>query len=77
MSGFKRGREDWHRANIEGSLNKYSVIPLFQKAAEDILEAKPDLIGKGFRKAGSTWGNPMCFKNKQYLLSLLECCWIT
>ena len=57
-AGFKRGREDWHRGNIGGSLNKYSVIPLVQKAAEDILETKPDLIGNGFRKAGIFPWNP-------------------
>ena len=57
-AGFKRGREDWHRANVGCSLSKYSVIPLVQKAAEDILEAKPALIGKGFRKAGIFPWNP-------------------
>ena len=57
-AGFKRGREDWHRSNVGGSLNKYTVIPLVQKAAENILNTKPDLIGKGFRKAGIFPWNP-------------------
>ena len=57
-AGFKRGREDWHRSNIGGSLNKYSIIPLVQKAAEEILDTKPDLIRKGFRKAGIFPWNP-------------------
>ena len=57
-AGFKRGREDWHRSNVGGSLSKYSVIPLVQKAAEDILETKLHLIGKGFRQAGIFPWNP-------------------
>ena len=57
-AGFKRGRENWHRSNIGASLNKYTVIPLVQKAAENILENKPDLIGKGFQKAGIFPWNP-------------------
>ena len=48
----------WHRNpdNIEHSLNKYSVITLLYRVTEFILTHKPDLISKGFHKAGiSPW----------------------
>ena len=48
----------WHRNpdNIGQSLNKYSVITLLYRVTEYILTHKPDLISKGFRKAGiSPW----------------------
>ena len=53
-AGFKRAKELWQRmpGNIGNSLNKYSIIALVHSTTEAILRDKPDLIGRGFLKAG-------------------------
>lgn len=57
---LKQEQELWHRnpLNIGASLTKYSVIPLVHKVTEFILQTKPQLISKGFRKAGICPWNP-------------------
>ena len=54
-AGLKEAQELWHRdpANIGCSLSKYQVVTLVHKVTECILQEKPQLIGKGFRKAPS------------------------
>ena len=60
-AGLKVAQELWHRdpVNIGFSLSKYTVINLVHSVTENILHDKPELIAKGFRKAGIVPWNPL------------------
>ena len=59
-AGLKVASELWHRDpdNIGSSLSKYTVVKLVHTVTENILKEKPELIGKGFQKAGIVPWNP-------------------
>ena len=61
MTGLKQEQELWHHdpANIGSTLNKYTVVNLVHKVAENSVREKPGLIAKGFRKAGIFPWNPL------------------
>ena len=50
-SGFWQKLYMWYQDHIGLSMTRYAVVPLLQAATESILQNKPGLIGKGFRKA--------------------------
>ena len=59
-AGLKNKQELWHRevTNIGSNLCKYSIMKLVYDVTEEILTHKPELIQKGFRKAGIVPWNP-------------------
>ena len=72
-AGLKESQELWHQnpAIIRCSFSKHKVVNLFYNVTECILQEKPQLMGKGFRKACIGPWNPQAPYTERMAPSML------